>query len=238
MGTMEEDGPDKPRSGFESVLAHLTEAILEGRVGAGSRLPNERQLAEELTVSRGAVREAIKVLQAQGIVTSQVGQGGGTRIASTQGQALGHILRLHMALEAISFKELTDTRVVLERAAALVAARRMSASSLATLEDICIQMERVDEVDVFNDLDTAFHVEIARSGNNRLVRDLTIAIREAVASHILEAERALEDWEEFRLRVVGEHRQIISALASGDESLSADCTESHVRSSHLSLLPD
>lgn len=227
------DRSEEPRGGFDAVLQHLTQEIESGRVGAGSLLPNERKLAEDLHVSRGAVREAIKVLQAQGIVTSRVGQGGGTRIATTQGSALGGILRLHMALEAISFQELTDTRVVLERAAAATAAGNVDSD---VLEELCARMEHEEEIDRFNDLDTAFHVEIARLGNNRLVRDLTIAIRQAVASHILIGERAVAKWEPFRANLVHEHRHIISALRSGDGNLAADLTEAHVRRSHFNLL--
>ena len=214
----------------------MTEEIIQGRVGPGSRLPNERQLAVDLGVSRGAVREAIKVFQTQGIVTSRVGQGGGTRIASTQGHALGQILRLHMALEAISFEELTNTRVVLECAAARAAADKMSPCAWNTLDALCNRMEHEEDVSAFNDLDTAFHVEIARSGDNRLVRDLTIAIREAVAADILAGERAVTDWTRMRVRLVEEHRHIILALHSGDGNLAADLTEAHIRGSHLAFL--
>ena len=58
--------------GFEAVLDHLTGEILEGRVAPGDRLPNERELAAQLGASRSAVREAITVLQAQGVETKMI----------------------------------------------------------------------------------------------------------------------------------------------------------------------
>ncbi len=232
--------PEAPttRGGFDTALQHLTQEILDGKVGPGSRLPGERELALQLGISRGAVREAIKVLQAQGIVTSQVGPGGGTRIASTQGPALGRILQLHMALRAVSFDELTDTRVVLERASTLSAVRTISAETLDELDDLCDRMEAIHEPAAFNELDTRFHVAIAHAGNNRFVRDLTIAIREAVAGHILSAERSLADWERLRASLVAEHRAIVEALRSGDGDLAAELNERHVRGAHAALLPN
>lgn len=235
MTTHQEES--QPRGGFETALHHLTQEILDGNVGAGTRLPGERELSEKLGVSRGAVREAMKVLQTQGIVTSQVGPGRGTRVASTQGPAFGRILRLHVALHAISFDELTDTRVLLERAATLSAATTMEDHTLDTLDKLCEDMEAVSDIDPFNELDTAFHVEIARAGNNRLVRDLTVAIREAVAGHILSAEHSVVGWDELRLSLVREHRGIVAALRLGDGELAAALAERHVRGAHAALLP-
>lgn len=223
--------------GFEAVLDYLTGEILEGRVSPGGRLPNERELAAQLGASRSAVREAIKVLQAQGVVTSHTGPGGGTRVATGQGRAFGRMLKLHVALDAISFGELTETRVVLERAAAEAAARQIDAESLASLDAILLQMREHDEdVAAFNELDTAFHVRIAGIGENRLVRDITVAIREAVESRILYAEQQLADWEGLRQRLNREHAGILAALREGDGHLAAERCEAHIRGAHLALL--
>ena len=64
----------------------------------------------------------------------------------------------------------------------------------------------------FNQLDTSFHVTIARLGANRLVRDVTVAIREAVARPILLAEERLHGWDAMRERLNREHEGIVEAL--------------------------
>lgn len=76
---------------FEVVLAHVEDRILEGHLRVGSVLPAERNLAVELGVSRTAVREAMRTLQAQGIIESSVGAGGsgGTRNADHRATRLG-----------------------------------------------------------------------------------------------------------------------------------------------------
>ncbi len=223
--------------GFDTALTCISDRILNGRYVSGTRLPAERALAAELGVSRGAVREAIKVLQAQGIVTASVGAGHGTRISTTQGSAFGRMLRLHLALNSTSYDDLTDTRVVLERAAAEAAARHPDAVGLAEMRRLAGGMQGATDIAGFNDLDTAFHLAIAAMADNSLIRDLTIAIREAVAGRILEAEHRLDDWPGMRRRLLREHDEILGALEGGDGPGAADLCEHHIRRAHRVLLP-
>lgn len=223
--------------GFDTALDFLTSEILAGRVTKDSRLPNERELATQLGTSRSAVREAIKVLQAQGVITSHTGPGRGTRVAASQGAALGRMLKLHVALDAISFDELTETRVVLERAAAEAAAVNADDASLADLGRVAESMVTVSDTARFNELDTAFHVAIAGLGANRLIRDMTIAIREAVARPILNAEERMPNWEALRLRLLAEHSGIHRALSARDGAAAANLCEAHIRGAHRVLLP-
>ena len=224
--------------GFDTVLDFLTGEILAGRVTRDSRLPNERELATQLGTSRSAVREAIKVLQAQGVITSHTGPGRGTRVATSQGAALGRMLKLHVALDAISFDELTETRVVLERAAAEAAAVNADDASLADLgRRWPSPWSTVSDDRAFNELDTAFHVAIAGLGANRLIRDMTVAIREAVARPILSAEERMPNWEALRLRLLAEHSGIHRALSARDGAAAANLCEAHIRGAHRVLLP-
>ncbi|MBB1516054.1 FadR family transcriptional regulator [Tessaracoccus sp. MC1679] len=223
--------------GFDTALDFLTSEILAGRLSKDARLPNERELATQLGTSRSAVREAIKVLQAQGVITSHTGPGRGTRVAASQGPALGRMLKLHVALDAISFDELTETRVVLERAAAEAAAVHADDASLADLGRLAESMVAVSDTARFNELDTAFHVAIAGLGANRLIRDMTIAIREAVARPILGAEERIPNWEALRLRLLAEHAGIHRALSARDGANAANLCEAHIRGAHRVLLP-
>ena len=223
--------------GFDTALDFLTSEILAGRVTKDSRLPNERELATQLGTSRSAVREAIKVLQAQGVITSHTGPGRGTRVAASQGAALGRMLKLHVALDAISFDELTETRVVLERAAAEAAAVNADDASLADQGRVAESMVTVSDTARINELDTAFHVAIAGLGANRLIRDMTIAIREAVARPILSAEERMPNWEALRLRLLAEHSGIHRALSARDGAAAANLCEAHIRGAHRVLLP-
>lgn len=230
-------GGETVLGGFETALNWVTDEILGGRVRPGDKLPAERELATQLGVSRGAVREAMRALQAQGVITSHVGHTGGNRIAEGQGTSFGRILRLHLALQSVSHDELTETRVLLERAATAAAAHQASSEEFDALAELCEQMQKVDEPATFNELDTRFHVGIAQAARNRLVRDLTSAVREAVAGHILQAERQLGDrWLVLRERLVQEHMEILDVLRRGDAQAAATLAEEHVRGAHQALL--
>lgn len=226
---------EAPAGGFDTVMSHLTDAILDRTYPAGSQLPTERRLAADLNVSRSAVREAIKVLQAQGIIATAAGPAHGTRISTTAGDAFGRMLRLHLALGSADFGELTDTRVVLERAAVAAAAQRATPGALDPARDLAERMAAVSSSDDFSVLDTDFHVALARLGQNRLISDLTVAIREAVAPIIRDAQQVLADWEGLRQRLVQEHFAILDAVVGGRGDEAADLTEQHIRAAHAAL---
>ncbi|WP_231979087.1 FadR/GntR family transcriptional regulator [Tessaracoccus coleopterorum] len=147
------------------------------------------------------------------------------------------MLKLHVALDAISFSEVTETRVVLERAAAYAAVERLDDAAIDALEAMVIQMKETKDSVTFNSLDTGFHVAIAGLGANRLIRDVTVAIREAVAKPILVAENALPDWEVVRAQLNVEHEAIFDALRQRDGRLAAERVEAHIRQAHRALLP-
>src|SRR5262249_8378084 len=88
--------PSLPRSRtFEQILYQLEEAAVAGRLRPGDRLPPERVLAEQLGVSRTSLREAIRVLEALGIVTVRRGADQGVTVRATPSNPLSNLLRFH-----------------------------------------------------------------------------------------------------------------------------------------------
>lgn len=223
------------QGGFEVALGHLDAEILAGRYTNGTRLPAERELAAQLGVSRGAVREAIRVLQAQGILVSGTGRGAGTRVQAIPTNAMGRILRLQLALDLVSFADLTDSRVALECAACSAAAVRREPEPLARAKALQDRMRAELEPDPFNELDTQFHVALAEAGANRLMSDLTVAIRRAVHDPISRAEHALTDWQQFRSELVAHHDAILGAIIEGDPHKAARLSENHIRRAYRLL---
>ncbi|MCI1748634.1 MAG: FCD domain-containing protein [Acidipropionibacterium sp.] len=224
------------QGGFEIALQYLDAEILAGRYVNGSRLPAERDLAAQLGVSRGAVREAIRVLQAQGILVSGAGRGNGTRVQATPTNAMGRILRLQLALDVVSFADLTETRVALERAACAAAARRREPEPLERARQIQHRMRGELDPDPFNDLDTQFHVALAEAGDNRLMSDITVAIRRAVQAPISIAEHAHAQWAQVRQTLVAQHDAMLAAICDGDPELATRLTEEHIRHAYDTLL--
>lgn len=223
---------------YESVIQHVEAGILDGSLRVGAHLAPERELAIQLGVSRSAVREAIRALEAQGVITSSVGAGkdAGTKITSMRSEALSRLLRLHVALAKYPVDEVVEARVALERASAALAARHHRPEQIARLRELLDRMAdpAVDQ-DQFNGLDTDFHVALAAAGHNQLMTDMTVAVRESLRRPISEAERDLEDWPDFRAELHDHHRGIYEAVVAGDEALAADRVDSHIRAAYTIL---
>ncbi len=220
---------------YEVVLRHIEGGILAGTHRPGDQLPPERELAAQLAVSRSAVREAMRVLQTQGLITSSTGPGRGTRITPARGDALARIFQLHLALSDAGAADLTETRVALERSSASLAAQRATAHWIHRLDELVSEMADAVGVDEFNDLDTEFHVQIARAGQSELVADLTVAIRQAVRETIRTASRTLPNWSEHRQQLFEEHAEILNAIKAKDSTAAASLVEQHIRRAYGAL---
>lgn len=220
------------------ALEYIESAILGGELPVGTRLPPERELAAQLGVSRGAVREAIRELQAQGILESLPGPGRGTRITPSQSQALGRMFRLHLAIATTSIEDLYIARIALEGATAALAATHWTPSDLVELEGILDAMDATTDLPTFNGLDTDFHVQVAKTAQNPLIGDLTSAIREALRDPILEQSEAMGDWQQFRLGLIEQHREVFTAISDRNGALAQELMECHIRNAaHQLHLP-
>ncbi|MCF6525509.1 FadR family transcriptional regulator [Streptomyces sp. JJ36] len=224
---------------FELVLARIEEQIVAGNLRVGDRLPPERELVDLLGVSRAAVREALRVLEAQGVLRPRVGTGpsSGTVIAAMPSEGLTRLLRLHLALANFPLADVVEARATLERSSAQLAAAQASADELTAMRTALEEMERPGlPLDRFNDHDTAFHVAIAEAARNRLVADLTTAVRGAVRPLLLDAFERIGDWEAVVVRLRGEHRALYDAIAAGDGDRAGALAEAHVRGFHQEVV--
>jgi GntR family transcriptional repressor for pyruvate dehydrogenase complex len=223
----------------ELVLDQIEERILAGALRVGDRLPGERDLASQLQVSRSAVREAIRILEAQGVVRSGVGSGkdAGTVVSAMPSQALTRLLRLHVALANFPMLDVVDARVMLERSSARLAAENASVEHREAMRAALDGMERPGvSQGTFNDFDTAFHVAIAEASGNRLVADMTIALRNSMRRPILHALRELgSDWQRVGDQLRADHRAVLAAIESGDGALAAQRVDQHIRTAYAAL---
>ncbi|NJQ03266.1 FadR/GntR family transcriptional regulator [Streptomyces zingiberis] len=225
-----------PRSRtFELVLARIEEQILAGNLRVGDRLPPERELVGLLGVSRAAVREALRVLEAHGVLRPRVGTGpaSGSVITAMPGDGLTQLVRLHMALANFPLDDVVESRATLERASARLAARRATEDDLARMgAEIAAMAEPGLPRERFNDHDAAFHVAIAEAGGNRLMTDMTVAVRNACRPTLLRAFNRIGDWPTVAARLNREHTAVHEAIAAGDQQRAGDLLEDHIRGFH------
>jgi GntR family transcriptional repressor for pyruvate dehydrogenase complex len=229
-----------PRSRtFELVLARIEEQILAGNLRVGDRLPPERELVELLGVSRAAVREALRVLEAQGVLRARVGTGpaSGSVIAAMPSEGLTQLLRLHMALANFPFMDVVEARATLERSSARLAAERATEDDLAKIRGPLVRMDQAGLArEEFNDCDTDFHVAIAEAGGNRLMADMTIAVSNAARHTLLTAFHKIPDWEAVAARLRAEHHAIYEAIEERAAERAGDLVEAHIRGFHRDIV--
>lgn len=215
---------------FEQVIGRIEDQIASGALRVGDRLPAERDLAGMLGVSRAAVREAMRALEAMGVVRQGAGRDGGTVLTSMSSESLGAWLRLHVLLAKYPMEDVIEARVMLERRSVSLAAAHADPDQRAELERLEAAMERpAVQREEFNALDTDFHVALARAGRNELVADLTSAIRASMAVPILDSFHRTEDWPSVRERLVAGHRAVLASVLDRDADGAAAAIEDHVR---------
>jgi GntR family transcriptional regulator, transcriptional repressor for pyruvate dehydrogenase complex len=215
----------------EHVLAQIEQQILDGRLAAGDRLPGERELADYLGVSRAGVREALRVLEALGVLSAGVGSGpgAGSVVRGEGSEALANLLRLHLALSRFTQREVMEVRVQLERWAMSQAAVHASAEDIARLRSEVLAMRQPDiGFERFNELDTDFHVSIAEMSGNSLLGTLMRALRDAVRREMLAVFESLPDWRTVANQLVEQHQRIVDDIESGDSAGVAERVERHI----------
>jgi GntR family transcriptional regulator, transcriptional repressor for pyruvate dehydrogenase complex len=215
-----------PRA-FEQILGSLEASISAGSLGAGDRLPPERELAARFGVSRTSVREAIRVLESMGVVSVRRGADHGVVLLQEPGNAFAPVLRLLVALRHVSFDDAIEFRVMVEAAAA----RRLAETGGgAGLGEILGRMEapgvRQPE---FHALDATFHVTLVRTAGNALLNLVEDAVDGLLRKIVTDVALIAWDWDEVRPRLVAEHRAILAAVDAGDGEEAAALVTRHIR---------
>jgi DNA-binding FadR family transcriptional regulator len=220
--------PVRRRRAFEEVVDQIEEQIAAGRLRPGDRLPGERHLAATLGVSRPSVREAMRVLEAMGVLVANTGSGpdAGAILTDTPGPALAGVLRLHVGLTNFAVDDVVEARALIERWAVEAAARRRRPRDVARLRSI---VDRMDDpsagLDEFRALDTELHVAIAEVAGNAVVATLMRALRDTVARQQRDAvDRLGEDTTALR----ADHHRLVDAIAAGDAKAAAAALEAHL----------
>jgi DNA-binding FadR family transcriptional regulator len=235
--------PVKRRRAFEDIIVQIENAIHEGRLKVGDRLPPERELAEIFRVSRASVREALRVLEAFGVLSARRGTGAdsGSIVSAQNDSPLSGLLRLYASLLQMPLIDLLDVREALEMLTARRAAERASPDDIERLRSIVQSMRDSREPEGFLTLDTEFHVTLARASGNSVAPLIMSALRDAIARQMLAAFQALEesgDWTSERSWLIREHAHLLDAVESKGPDAAAEAFQHHVRDFYKRVLAD
>ena len=208
---------------LDTALHGLRALIADGALRPGDRLPSEGELCERLGVSRGSLREAIRMLAALGVLETR--HGSGSYVSDLRAADLIRSLHLTVGLLPMAgVLELTELRRVIEPHAAALAAARIDADTVARLDAMLIALEGSDDADEQSRLDHEFHMAIsAVAGNEALTSLLDVLRSRSRLYRIDDSEGAAE----LKLHSDAGHRAILRGLAAGDPVAASAAASAH-----------
>ena len=213
---------------YADIADVLRQRLDNGLYPSGSRLPAERQLAEELGVSRPTLREALAALELTGAVHTHVGAG--TFVAERD--AAGGTREEAVRLRDASPSEILAVRLLVEPSVARMAAGAWDRPAFAAIARPLQRLERAAEAGSAahpTKEDREFHAAIARAADNAVLTSLLTPLW-AMMTQTLWRRLKTRGWDsEHTVRVAVEHREIHDAIRSRDGDLAAFKMEKHIR---------
>ena len=225
------------------IVNYLAERIKLGEYSVNTRIPSEKQLAEQFSVARSTVREALKVLQFIGVLSSS--QGSGYRVADDMSNALSSTMQIFLASLGYTCKSISEIREALElKSVALIQENGVSEEEIDYLEELVNNMGTADDI---SDIDIKFHKFIAKISRNPIIETITNALSSISESYILIPWTNLSADEKQAL--IDIHYQIIHDLKAGNcissenpiskhYTLADQILETHNKHLLLSSVPD
>lgn len=216
------------------IALQLKDLIQLRKLIPGDQLPPERELAELLEVSRPSLREALRTLQAQGLVQIKHGQG-----TFVQEPIIAQELRASMLSSAHDLNELYDAREVLEVPASRWAATKATKEDLRILRTTLNQIDTISSVlpidyDQLQILDAKFHLTIVEIAGNRFINQ-TLNVLQDVMKMSMETTLRLPGRSEISRT---EHLAILAAIENADGALAAKITHEHISGARATALAD
>jgi GntR family transcriptional repressor for pyruvate dehydrogenase complex len=213
----------KPENLYERVASQLREAILNGSLKAGQTFPNETELARQLAVSRPVIREALRFLQAQGLVQINRGTKGGAVVGDVDNLFLLENIADLIRLRRLTVEHLVQVRQFVEPEVFRLAAQNATNDDLLALEKLLARTDREEDVDLKRELNGDFHREVGRASGNPIysalmnrILDFTLAFVETLKpKHVI-------------LHKDEDHRLILEALQRRDAGQASELLLKHV----------
>jgi GntR family transcriptional regulator, transcriptional repressor for pyruvate dehydrogenase complex len=209
------------------VLANeLRERILNGEFAEGAALPPERELVAQTRMSRATVREALRILQVQGLVRVKAGRAGGTFVQLPGRDAVAKSVSLLIRGQQFRLTDLLETREAIEPFCARLAARNRTDGDLEHMDQANdVLADENGSLAKFLQANVDWHLAVATASHNELLAGLMGALSRAIYNST-ENERFVD--EKVRRETVRAHRSVTKAIRAQDADAAVRRMERHV----------
>ncbi len=210
----------------EVIVDQIRLLIRSGQLTAGDRLPSERELCERFGVSRVTVREALRVLEANGLVDIRVGARGGAFVTAPSSRMVGEGIADLISLSSLTALEVTEARMVFELGLVALACERATEEDIAALYEICDRSSAALESEDYPlTLSAEWHSRFARCTHNRAIALLAESLHDPMIRSLQEARSTAPS---HGRRGVEEHRALVDAVAEHDVERATELMRVHL----------
>ena len=218
----------------DEVAERLSRLITERQMKVGDPLPSEQELSDAFGVSKRVVREALRMLTAQGVI--HTAQGKRAVVVESFPAAIEAYFKYLERMDRKSVLELYELREVIEVGAAVLAARRATAKDLDRASRAVDEMALAEnDVERYVKADLEFHAAVIEAAQNRFLVTVTTALSGALA-----VERELGVRNRIRMgaypHAISEHRAVLKAVEAGDAAAAQSAMLAHMFSSRKDLI--
>lgn len=228
---MQEFSPAETQKAPDVIYDQIYQRIVSGKLRPGDRLPSERVLAEQFQRSRHIIREALRMLQQDGLITIEVGSTGGAVIQGITIDMLSAPLKKYLSSGDLDLRELTEYRYLNDFGCARFAARHRTEEDLRAMREALERVKSsIGNDDAFLQHDIDFHHALAAASHNRLA----ILVNDAVMIMATEMTQdsisgySREQRTELNRRIYKTHYAIFQAVAAGDVAEAGRCADAVV----------
>jgi len=210
----------------EQIETHIRELIVSDQLGSGAMLPSSTDLAAEFGVSRSIVREAMKSLQAKGLI--EIANGKRARVRPITNSVLVDFFDRFAQPHKDAVIEMLELRKGIEVQGAALAAQRRTAEDLERIwANVRLMETKIGDPDAFTEVDIQLHLSIMAASKNRMLFHLAESIREVMRDTMEEGlvrHTARHDWE----KIQANHVTLVTLIDQQDAAGAAACMARHL----------
>jgi DNA-binding FadR family transcriptional regulator len=216
---------------FQDVVEQIEDAILDGSLKAGDRLPPERELKETLKTSRSTLREALRVLEQKGLIEMRLGMGGGAVVKTVSAKPMSQSLGLLIRSQKVSLEQLAEFRERFEGDITALAASRAAGPNTAPLHSLLEKARQCaeggdDQGENFIEVDKEIHLHFARMTENPIYISILKTIHENInlyfRKYLTMATREMQ-------QNLADLYALVEAIEKGDQEGARRLAQAHVR---------
>jgi DNA-binding FadR family transcriptional regulator len=225
--------PKPKRSRPVRVADEIKQWVVEGDLKAGDKLPNESAMIEQFGVSKGTVREALRILEAQGLIVTKTGPGGGSIVGEVSAERARSLLANYYYFQGLSIADIDQMRKALEPELAASLAGQLSKAQLDELQDLAERhpepSKSAEEEKEQHIASLVFHVRLSDFAGNRLL-GFVIGFMARILTDLTVYRRLYDPPNVELWRKGREHQlQLVDALRNAEPDKAREVMISHMK---------